>query len=245
MRLGLVLGVLAMAFPLSAQDALFDEANLLYQNGDYAGALDRYHQILDDGYESSAVYYNIGNAFFKSGELGLAIINYERAARLAPGNDDILANLELARSLTTDDITPLPDFLPIVAARAWVNLLPDRLLQTVVGALYTLTMLSLALGTYLNRPVGFRVSTVAGVLTIVFGLNLLLRESGLLHDNAAIVMSESASVMSAPSTDSELQLFTIHEGTRVRIDQLGEEWSEIVLEDGRVGWIRSGAIEQI
>ena len=94
--------------PAAGQLAAFEEGNQLYQDGDYQAALDSYLQISEAGYESGEAYYNIGNAYFKLGELGLAIVNYQRALRLMPRDDDVRTNLELANSLTADEIVPLP-----------------------------------------------------------------------------------------------------------------------------------------
>jgi len=232
-----------------AQESFFEDGNRLYQQGDYQAALDSYLRIIDSGLESGALHYNIGNAYFKLHRLGEAILHYERAARLSPGDEDVRANLELARSLTVDEVTPLPRFWPFRAIDWWVGLLPRGWLALLVGAGYVGAMVGLVVmvlkrGTAAARWVR-AVAIGAGVVTVIFGVNLAVLELGIGQPVEAIIMAEEVSVQSAPSDDRALQVFTIHEGTKVRVDQRSEEWVEIVLEDGKVGWVRTEVLEVI
>lgn len=232
--------------PLAAQEAFFEEGNRLYQEGDFAGAVELYERILESGVESGELHYNLGNAWFRLGEIGPAVLHYERARRMMPRDDDLRANLELARSLTVDEITPLPGFWLLRVARWWVDLLSRPVLLAVV----TLTWLT-AMGALIVAVAGRaeslvawsrRVAAAAGGLTLVFGLSLMAREIGVGRPDEAVIMAEAAAVHSAPSDDRELLIFTVHEGTRVRVERRSDAWVEIVLEDGRVGWVRSGQL---
>ena len=233
----------------SGQGAFFDEGNQRYQEGNFDGALDRYLRILDDGLESGELYYNIGNAYFKLGEIGPAILSYERARRLMPSDDDLLANLELARSLTADEITPLPGFWLFRVVGWWVGLLPLRALVWLVAVAYLAAMTAVIL--VMLRPAtalavwGRRIAITAAAVTVVFGINLTARELGLGAAEQAVILAEEAVVQSAPSDDAALQIFAVHEGTKVRVDRRSEEWVEIVLEDGKVGWVRTDELEPI
>ena len=231
------------------QDAFFDEGNQRYQDGDYDGALASYVRILDQGLESGDLFYNIGNTYFKLSELGPAILYYERARRLMPADDDLLANLTLARSLTADEITPLPEFWLFRVVGWWVDLLPRAGLVWLVAAAY-LTAMTAAVFVILRRDTvlavwGRRVAITGAVVTVVFGLNLAVRELRVGTAEEAVVMAGEAEVQSAPSEDSTLQIFAVHEGTKVRIDRRSDEWAEIVLEDGKVGWVRTDQLEPI
>ena len=246
--LGLCLFLLAPA-PAGTQSAFFDEGNRLYQAGDFEGALDRYRRILDEGLESGDLYYNIGNAHFRRGELAPAILFYERARRLMPGDDDLLANLALARSMTADDITPRPRFWLFRAADWWVGLLPRAALIWLV-ALAWVTAIAGA-GVVVLRPAALmvawarRTALAAAALTLVFGVNLVVRELGLGAPDEAVVMVDEALVQSAPSDDPALQIFAVHAGTKVVVDRRSDDWVEIVLEDGVVGWMRAAQVEPI
>jgi tetratricopeptide (TPR) repeat protein len=232
-----------------AQEDFFEEGNRHYQEGDYSSALESYLRIVEAGYDSGPLRYNIANAHFKLGSLGQAILNYERALRLSPRDDDVRANLELARSLTVDEITPLPGFWLFRVTSWWVHLLPRTWLIILVATGYVTAAIGVAVlvfrrGTRLASWCA-RIAVVAGTVTLVFGANLAALELEIGVDEEAIVLVDEVPVQSAPSDDSPLQLFTIHEGTKIRIDRRSEEWAEIVLEDGKVGWVPVTAFEVI
>ncbi len=233
----------------AGQGAFFDEGNLRYQEGNFDGALERYSRILDDGLESGELYYNVGNTYFKLGELGPAILYYERARRLMPGDDDLLANLELARSLTVDEIAPLPGFWLFRAVGWWVGLLPRPALVWLVAVAYLIAIAAVIL--LILRPAtvlaawGRRVAIAGAAVTLIFGLTLGVRELGIGAAEEAVIMAVETAVQSAPSDDSALQIFAVHEGTKVRTDRRSDAWIEIVLEDGKVGWVRADQLEPI
>lgn len=231
------------------QDALFDEGNRLYQDGDFGGAAASYEAILAGGFESAEVYYNLGNAHFRLGSVGLAVLNYERAARLDPRSGDIQANLELVGQMLQDRIEPLPRFWVLSVIDWWMTLIPRERL----GPLVALCYLALGVATVLlvlGRPRGWHSALRRAVYaslaaTVLLGGTLLARETGLGQPDEAVVMASEARVLSAPSEEGGLTVFTVHEGTRVRIDRRAEDWAEIVLADGKVGWLPLAAIEII
>ncbi len=232
-----------------AQVEFYQEGNRLYQEGDFEDALANYLRVVDAGFESGEVYYNIGNTYFKLGDLAQSILYYERARRLLPGDEDVQANLELARSLTVDEIEPLPRFWLFSGLEWWVDLLPRTLLIAVVATSYlvgtgVVLLLILKRGVRLVRW-GRRIALASGVVFLLFGLNLAVREFDVGRAQEAVVLQPQVDVKSAPLDDETLTVFTVHEGTKVRIDRLSEEWAEVVLEDGRVGWVPVGALERI
>ena len=247
-RLGI--GLLALASVLwpwgldardATQEALFAEGNRLYQEGDFVGAVISYGAVIEAGFESAALYYNLGNAHFRVGEIAQAVVNYERAARLDPGNEDIRTNLGLVNQRLRDRIDPLPRFWLLSVFDWWMGQLRRGVLQALVAASY------LALGAavvliVLRRPGGWRTplrrcAYTAAVATVILGATLLVRETGLGRPEEAVVMAAEARVLNAPSEDAGLTLFTLHEGTKVRIDRRAGEWAEVVLADGKVGWL--------
>ena len=166
-----------------------------------------------------------------------------------PGDDDLLANLELARSLTVDDVTPLPGFWLFRVVGWWVGSLARSALIWLVALAYLTAMTSVVL--VILRPStaltvwGRRLAITSTTVAVVFGLNLAVRELGIGATEEAVIMVEETEVQSAPSDDSALQIFTIHEGIKVRLDRRSELWIEIVLEDGKVGWVRTNQLEPI
>jgi len=208
-----------------SQVEFYQEGNRQYQEGDFEGALASYLRLVEAGFESGEVYYNIGNTYFKLGDL--------------------------ARSLTVDDIEPLPRFWLFSALEWWVDLLPRTLLMGVVAVSYLVgTGLVLLLILKRGGAVGVGVwarrgALASGFVFLLFGLNLALRELEIGRAQEAVVLQPQVAVMSAPLDDETLTLFTVHEGTKVRIDRLSEEWAEVALEDGRVGWVPVGVLETI
>ncbi len=202
-----------------------------------------YQAILQSGFESPDLFYNLGNAYFKTGDLGRSILNYEKALRLRPRDPDTQANLELARSITADEIEPLPRFWVLSAVAWWVELFPRRGLALTVALAYLfgggglcVRILSQGPG---PRRIGSWVAAGAGLGLLLFGTTLLAREGALGGADWGIILVEEVAVQSAPSEEDDLTLFHVHEGTKVRLDKTTDLWSEIVLEDGRVGWIPS------
>jgi len=247
-RLGLLL-VLVLAPGLAGQEEMILRGNQLYQEGTWDEALEAYLSVYESGYEAGGLHYNIGNTYFKLGDIPRAILFYERAARLMPGDPDVAANLELARSLTVDDIDPLPRFWLLQAWDWWVGLLPRGILIWLVAGSWLLTGTGVA-GAILARPENFRslarrTALVAGVVTLVFGANLAAREFGWTEEERAVVMAPELDAHSAPSEDPNLRVFSIHAGTTVRVDRRADEWAEIILPDGRVGWVRLEGLETV
>lgn len=248
----LALTLLALAgtpASLSAQQALFDEGNRLYQEGDFTGAAASYSAVLEGGFESAEVYYNLANAHVRLGQLGEAVLNYERAARLDPANDDILANLSLVNQRLVDRIEPMPRFWLLSAFDWWMGLIPGGVLTGLVAAGYLLLGSALVM-IVLRHPAGWRralvgAAYVAGLATALLGATLLVRETGLAEPEEAVVMAVEARVLSAPSEEGGLTVFTLHEGTKVRVDRRAGEWVEIVLADGKVGWLPAEVLEVV
>jgi tetratricopeptide (TPR) repeat protein len=229
------------AAPLLAQGEIFQQGNRLYQAEDYGAAIEAYEAVLTGGFESYELHYNLGNAYFKAGDLGRSILSWERALKLEPGDPDAQANLELAVQLTVDEIEPLPRFWLLSVVSWWVNLLPRFVLIVLTGAGW----LFLAAGAMTRilargggrRAVGAWLLLTGVVAVAVLGTNLVVRELGIGQAERGVILSEAVPVRSAPTSDENLILFEVHEGTRVRIDQRTEQWAEIVLDDGKVGWV--------
>lgn len=234
--------------PAEAPEALWDAANTAYINGDYHGAIDAYRRLLLQGYESTKLYYNLANAYFKTGRTGEAILHYNRALRLSPGDTDIRHNLEVAKTFTKDKIAEVPEFF----LTTWTRALRSTLSCTawtvvslvVLAAMLALVLLYLLAGRIAWRKAGFY-GTAAMLVLFVASTSFALGERReLLQTDEAIVMQSSVSVKSSPDR-SATDLFVLHEGTKVRIDAELEGWREIVIADGKKGWIEEQSIEII
>jgi tetratricopeptide (TPR) repeat protein len=232
-----------------AQEEIFERGNQLYQEGDFTAALEAYEAVGAAGFESAGLHYNLGNAYFKVGDLGRSILEWERALVRGPGDPDVTANLELARSLTADAVQPLPQFWLLSAWSWWVQWLPRNFLLLLVGAAWLLTGASVATRV-LSRSADLKwlsgwIATVGAVVVLIFGANLLIRELRIGQPARAVVLASAVQVRAAPAEEDDLTLFEIHEGTRVRVEQRTGDWAEVMLDDGKVGWVPAGVMEEI
>ncbi|KAA6330278.1 hypothetical protein EZS27_021006 [termite gut metagenome] len=219
-----------------------------FMKNDYAAAVQIYEALLVKG-EVAEVYYNLGNSYFKAGNLGKAIVNYERALLLKPGNGDMRTNLEIARSRTIDRIDVIPDVFFV----SWIKEIRNSMGVDAWGrwgiVFFILGIVSFYCFMYSGKTV-FRKMGVLSiipflVLTILANVFASQQKSLFLNRNKAIVVSPSVTVRSTPS-DSGTSLFVLHEGSKVIIhDDAMKGWKEIRLEDGKVGWISASDIEVI
>lgn len=238
------------ATELTTTDAeeLWDMANLAYNEGNFEKAAATYEQILSQNLHSAALYYNLANAYFKQGELGKALLNYNRASRIAPGDEDIRHNQEYAEKMTKDSIEKIPEFFLITWLRsvrgamsctAWTVLSIVMLAIALVMALLYLLAQRMSL-----RKVGFYTMAVAVLLFVATSIFAISERNQLVGRSEAIVMSTAASVKSSPDR-SATELFVLHEGTKVSIGETTDGWAEVRIADGRKGWIEDKRIERI
>ncbi len=246
---GIFIGIFFM-LPVKGENLreLLEQANEAYINGEYSFAIELYEQVLENQKEAAELYHNLGNAYFKENRLGPAILNYKRALRLSPSDENIRFNLEVARSRIVDRIEPVP---LIFYERWWKNFIN---LQAVDGwAVIGLAFLLLFLGSlsmyFFSRRVGIK--KLGFSLSLVFllttGLCFFAANRQYRHhyvEKEAIVFVPRVTAKSAPGQTST-DIFVIHEGTHVRItDNLGE-WYQVKLANGNVGWINQKALEVI
>lgn len=232
----------------ATSDRLWDLANTAYVNGDYHTAAEHYEEILARGLSSVKLYYNLGNAYFKEGRLGESILNYRRALRRAPGNDDIRYNLGVAEARTKDNIEAIPEFF----LTEWMRSV-RHMMSCTAWSLFSLAALVCALTLFLVyllarrlslRKAGFYGTLAAAVVFLLTTWFALGERREMLDDTQAVVMSLSTAVKSSPDK-SATDLFVLHEGTLVEITNRLDGWCEITIADGKKGWLESKTIETI
>ena len=233
------------SFAQKSLKALGDEA---YGKGNYQQAINDYEQLLKKGV-SAEVYYNLGNAYYRSENITKAIINYERALLLSPGDEDIRFNLQLARSKTIDKITPESEMFFVTWYRSLVNM------TSVDGWAYIalvslLAALCLALVYLFASKVWLRkIGFFAGILMVVLFIvsNIFAYHQRRILDNrtSAIVIAPSVNVKTTPEAAAK-DAFLIHEGTKVEItDDSMNDWKCIHLANGKEGWVSTKVLERI
>ncbi len=234
--------------PSYSPEQAWSAANEAYIAGDFARAEKYYEQIVADGKHSLKLYFNLANACFKQDELGKAILYYHRALHLSPADEDVHHNLAIAESLTKDRIEQVPEFFLKTWLRSVRNMMSCRS-WTLLSLGMLAVMLILALAFILSQRLTLRKTGFYGMLTalLLFVATTWFAATArraLLDREEAVVMASSASVKSSPDR-SATDLFVLHEGTVLRVVGTLDEWSEVVIADGKKGWIESDKIEQI
>lgn len=256
----LLLLIAAMAFLAAGPAAVagvlegtMSRGNALYESGDYTGAVGEYEKVLRYGMRNSAVHYNLGNAWFKLDRHGPAILNYQRALRLDPGDQDAAGNLAYARSQIIDRVEGnreniylrlllrfrdalSPDMAAFIFLAAWLVFSSALFIRIVANGAHR--------GSARSRLV-FYTALVALLVMAAAGLQYGLHWHYLTSGDSAIVMAEKADVTSAPGTDSKL-VTLIHEGLQVRIIEAREGWVRITIPGvGLGGWVPEDSVERI
>ena len=238
------LTITGAAFAVQA-DSLFRQANEYYANADYEKAIDLYLKIDSLGYESSELYYNTGNAFFRSNKQGKARLYYERALNLNPSDEDINANLRYNESMLTDRFDEVPVLFFVRWYHSLLNLFSSDLWAYISLSFFILTLGGLFVYVFSGSGFWRRTGFYTGIISLFISLLSLVfafRQSN--EKDAAIVMSPSLTVKSAPRNSGK-DLFVLHEGSKIWVLNELEGWKEIRISDGRKGWIPAGQIEKI
>jgi tetratricopeptide (TPR) repeat protein len=238
---------IAGAFSVSSQD-ITEQANEAYTKSEFSRALDLYNQILEENGMSAAVYYNIGNCYYRMNKVAPAIINYERALLLSPGNKDIRFNLEIARLKTIDKIEPSDDFFLTEWYLSVKNLLGANQWSYFAIGSFLLFIACLVLFFFSRvivlKKTGFYFGLVFLVFTLISNTFAYSQKEKLANRNTAIIFSPTVTIKSSPD-NSGTDLFILHEGTKVEVKSRLNEWKEIETADGHVGWIKETDMEII
>ena len=224
------------------------EADSAYARGEYQQAIKDYEALLKQG-ASADLYYNLGNAYYRTENITRAVLNYERALLLSPGDRDIRFNLQIAQSKTIDKIVPESEMFFFTWYKSLVNLMSvDGWART---SLVSLTLVIILLLVYLFsdriwlRKIGFFGGVILLLLFVLSNIFAWQQKQNLLFRKGAIVIAPSVTVKSTPANNGT-DLFILHEGTKVMItDGSMKGWKEIRVADGKEGWIESKQLEEI
>ena len=232
-------------WPLAFAQSDFELANAAYADGRYEEAVSLYQAMIDEQ-PDAVLYYNLGNARFKQGELAQAILNYERALRLKPNYKDAQYNLAFAQSKITDNIVE-HDFFLSSWTRAVRNCLKETTWLILSICLFILALAGVLLFLLGREPwlrkTAFHVAWIALLFSLISGLNAWSLHQRDSLRNEAIITQGVVNAKSSPDR-SGTDLFTLHEGTKVMIRETLGEWSNVRVGSNE-GWIRSTNLERI
>ena len=247
MRVLLSILIFGFSFGLWAQnETLFEEGNALYNKGQYAEAIEKYETILDNDQHSAELYYNLANAHYKLNNIAPSIFYYEKALQLKPNDADIKNNRAFAQKMTVDGFveTPQVGFSKII--NNTINLLSfdHWAILSVVGViLFVILYLTYYFSYNTNKK---RLAFVLSLLSVIIALvavSMAFQRYGLdKRDQPAIVFAQEIRVKAEANKSSE-EVFRLHEGTKVQVLEIYEDWRKIQLSDNSVGWIPKEGIK--
>lgn len=245
----IILTVFVAVFIINASPLTdFHEANSFYEKGEFEKAADLYQKIIDQGFESGEIYYNLGNTHYKLGNIAETIVYYERALKLIPKDGDVAENLKIARfSLIdkTEEETIVPFFTLYNNIRNSFNI------HTVKTAFYFFLFIFAILvsayillrNTFLKKPL-FYICIIS--LTGLFLISYLYYDIHTAYFNRSGVISDiKVSVLSSPDDNISSELFFLHQGTKAEIIRSNDNWYEIQLDAEKRGWIRKDQMIEI
>lgn len=226
----------------------FERGNTLYQKGNYEGAITEYESVLQGKKQSAELYFNLGNCYYKLNKVAPAIYNYEKALVLNPDDAEIRNNLQFAHKMTIDEIKEVPkvgfakmlrDFTGNFTYDGWAW----------VAVVFAIVFLLFFMGYYFSGTTLLKRVFFVGMFVVVFAILIsvmaaISEKNHYENERPAIVFSEMASVKSEPKTGGA-DVFVLHEGTKVYVEETLDDWKKIQLTDGTEGWIESSAIREV
>lgn len=229
-------------------DSLFNIANSLYQQGMYEPALEQYNAVIIGGKESADLYYNMGNAAYRSNSIGHAILYYEKALKLEPAHEDAINNLEFVSRYRLDSFEEVPVLFLGAWITASVHMFSEQSWSILALIFFIIILAGLLVYLFSRRmavkKTGFISGLVALLLFVITFFSALSRHRDIVNPDSAIILAPSVVVRSSPS-ESGTELFILHEGTKIGINEEVSGWQNIKLIDGREGWIMADDFESI
>lgn len=227
-------------------ESWFEKANEFYEQSVFDSAVVYYEQILEEGFTNATIHYNLGNSYYRTGEIGPAILQYEKALKLDPGDPDIRANLRFANRNIVDRI-PAPErgFVGTMIHRLH-TVLPLGAQLWLLFSLLTLTAILYSLWLFASHNARLWLVYLSGlciILLVIVGTSTGIRVYQRENIRYAVVLSNDIDALNGPNGNKVL--FTAHEGTKFRIRKVVEEWSLVSLPNGVGGWVRNSTLGRI
>lgn len=242
--------VLLLSLVAYSQEAnkLFLEGNTFYKEGNYTRAVGVYLAIEEQGLESDDLYFNIANCYYKLNKVAPAIYYYEKALKVAPGNEDAKSNLAFAKRMTIDVIEELPKtFFQRFSINVIQKLSFDTwaLIAVLASFMASLLFLLYYFSSSTKKKLFYFNTTIFAVLVLAISVFFAFNNFNTVQKNrTAIIFAQKAEIKNAPSTNSD-EVFELHEGTKVFVLDELDDWKKIKIADGKIGWVHSNDLKEI
>jgi len=233
---------------LKGQQEQFSLANDAYNESDHKQSIKLYNEILSNGDESADLYLNLGNAYYMNGELGKAILNYERGLKIDDDHTSLIQNLKFANKQIKTTISEIPDFF---LSRYWQTIVMSfgstgwAIVQILLFLLIALALGAWLLGKELRtKKLAFYSLVLLVALMLLCVLIGKQRYTSELNASHAIIVAEESPLLSGASTQSEL-LLELSEGVKVKLLDRIDDYFKVQLLDKEIGWVSLNDVETI
>jgi pentatricopeptide repeat protein len=232
---------LSGAYASNLEEAFF-KANQAYKNGNYEEAARLYKEISEQGHESPNIYYNLGDSFFRLGDLGNAILNYERARIFMPRDADLVYNLKHASDRIRDAVEPPSP--PLSSIFFWLDSFNVNEVFLIFAAINFLFFAVLILRIFIKQEWTFTLLITLLVIWVGAGTSFGVKSYQVSTDTRAVIIADEAAVLAGPDT-KDTELFKLHAGTIVNTEKKEGGWSLIRIPGDKRGWIPDSSIGMI
>ena len=247
MSLNIIYILLYLSLSFQSNEQIFESANNYYSNGDYNSAINLYLQIVDSGYESPSLYYNLGNSHYKLNNIAESNYYFEMAKKLSPNDSDINLNLSFAQNMRVDKIEKLPisqlegiriKIINLFSVNSW-----NILFLIFIWLLCISVFLYIYYADPFKKKLFFNISIVLVLISsLIYWISY---EKEIESDKLfGIIYPKEIEVWSEPNKLSELK-FLLHEGTKVELINQAQDWTNIRLENGTTGWLYTDFIKSV
>lgn len=242
--LNFIIILLALTSQVWAQNEAFELANQAYQKENYEQAIIQYKQLIEEGYHDADLYFNLGNAYYKSQQVGLSILNFEKALKLKPNNNKIEHNLRLAYLQTINQVEPLPKLFFV---KWWHTYLSNKTaaqwgIRAVIFIWLAIAFLIARL--FIKSKLLKNTAIVLFVFALYFSFIAYQKNKFDVNNEMAIVMQNEIELKETPNSSAKT-MFIINEGLKLQIIDQVDKWSQIKLEDGSTAWLKTKYLERI
>ena len=247
MKRGILLILFSFLFlPLLAEYDI-SKGNNAYQNQEYEKAKEYYEEFVQEGVKNFNLFYNLGNTYFKLENYGLARLFYEKALKFSPLDTDLLFNIELLQARLQDKEDKNESFLQHIFKKIYY-FFSVNLLAIFVLICFILILLAIVLLILMEKPTTKKIvkvfMVIISMLFMIFLVLTIFRLYEFYNENFAVIIDETVFAYSGPNSDFQ-QVFTIHEGLKVRIEKFDKDWLLIKLHSGNGGWIERNSLSII